>query len=108
VSSFVLLGLTLAWFLVGYIAVRRRPFGYWVLLSFVIVEGLFYLRTLLFGPVAFQLANPSVLIKIVFLIGYATGIVSLAYVVFLVVFRSRYQVERKNRDGSVSEAMDSN
>lgn len=94
VSSILLLGLTLAWFLVGYIAIRRRRFGYWVLLSFALVEGLFYLRTLLFGPVAFQLANPSMVIKLVFLIGYATGIVSLAFFVFLLVFRSRYQVAR--------------
>ncbi len=89
-SSLVLLGLTLAWFLVGYFGLRaRRRFGYWVLLSFLLVEGLFYLHTLVFGAVAFQLANPNLVIKAVFLIGYATGIVSLIYFVALIVFRKR-------------------
>jgi len=94
VSAVVLLGITLAWFLIGYFSIRRRRFGYWVLLSFVVVEGLFYLRTLLFGAAAYQLQNPHPVIMAVFLIGYATGIVSLAYAVFLVVFRSRYQAQR--------------
>jgi len=92
VSSVVLLGLTLAWFLIGYFTVRRRRFGYWVLLSFLVVEGLFYLRTLLLGSVAFQLQNPHPVIVAVFIIGYVTGIVSLVYAIVLVVSRSRFHV----------------
>ena len=92
VSSVVLLGLTLAWFLIGYFTVRRRRFGYWVLLSFLVVEGLFYLRTLLAGSVAFQLQNPHPVIVAVFIIGYVTGIVSLVYAIVLVVSRSRFHV----------------
>jgi hypothetical protein len=95
-SSLVLLGLTLAWFLIGYFGLRaHRRFGYWVLLSFALVEGLFYLFTLLFGAGAFQLLNPSPVIRIVFVIGYATGIISLIYVVALVVFRRHYQSARQ-------------
>ena len=91
-SSVVLLGLTLAWFLVGYIGLRaHRRFGFWVLLSFLLIEGLFYLRTILFGAAAYQIANPNLVIKIVFLTGYVTGVVSLTYFVLLLVFRSRYQ-----------------
>lgn len=89
-SSVVLLGLTLTWFLVGYFGHRaHRPFGYWVLLSFLLVEGLFYLRTLLLGVAVFQLENPSLVVRIVFLIGYATGIISLLYFAALVAFRAR-------------------
>jgi hypothetical protein len=87
--------LTLAWFLIGYFGLRtHRRFGYWVLLSFVLVEGLFYLRTLLFGAAAFQLDNPSVVIRIVFMIGYATGIVSLVYFAALIIFGARYRIVR--------------
>jgi len=92
ISSIVLLGLTLAWFLIGYFTIRRRPFGYWVLLSFLVAEGLFYLRTLLDGAAGYQLANPDAVIKTVFIIGYVTGVVSLVYAGFLVVFRSRFHV----------------
>jgi hypothetical protein len=95
VSSIVLLGATLAWFLVGYFGFRaRRPFGYWVLLSFLLVEGLFYLTTLLFGTAALQLLKPNPVITVVFVIGYVTGIVSLFYFAMLVAFRRRYRVPR--------------
>jgi hypothetical protein len=93
--SLVLLGMTLAWFLIGYFALLQgRRVGYWLLLSFLLIEGVFYLLTILFGAVAFQLDNHSWVNRIVFLIGYATGIVSLLYTVLLLVFRSRYLVEQ--------------
>jgi len=93
ISSIVLLGLTLAWFLIGYFTIGRRRFGYWLLLSFLVVEGLFYVQTLLLGAAAYQLQNPHPVILAVFIIGYVTGIVSLVYAVVLVVFRSRYRAE---------------
>jgi NADH:ubiquinone oxidoreductase subunit K len=97
-SSVALLSLTLLWFLIGYFGLRKRKrFGYWLLQSFLLVEGLFYLRTLLFGAAALQLENPDPVIRAVFLIGYATGIVSLFYFAMLIVFRRRYPAPR---DGS--------
>jgi hypothetical protein len=100
VTAVVLLSLTLVWFLGGYIALRSgRPFGYWLLLSFLLVEGLFYLTTLLFGSAALQLENPNPLNKIVFVIGYLTGIVSLFYFVVILVLRDRYLVTKAPRRG---------
>jgi hypothetical protein len=95
VSSILLLGLTLAWFLVGYFGLRaRKPFGLWVLLSFLLVEGLFYLRTMLFGTAAFQLENPNLVIRIVFVIGYVTGVVSLFYFAMILAFRRQFRRSR--------------
>jgi hypothetical protein len=91
-SAVVLLGATLAWFLIGYVSMRRgRAFGFWVLLSFLVVEGLFYLHTLLFGAAVLQMTNPNPVVRAVFVIGYVTGIVSLIYAGLLIAFRSRYQ-----------------
>ncbi|HEV7146520.1 MAG TPA: hypothetical protein VGN48_05920 [Pedococcus sp.] len=91
VSAGVLLGLTLAWFLFGFTATRAgKLYGFWVLWSFTIVEGLFYLHTILSGAVGFQLSNPNSAIKVVFIIGYVCGLVSLAYAVPLLVFRTHY------------------
>lgn len=90
-SSVALLGVTLVWFLVGYLGHRaHRRFGFWVLLTFLLVESIFYLATLASGAIVFELDNPSLIIRIVFLVGYVTGIVSLLYAVALVVFRRRY------------------
>jgi hypothetical protein len=91
VSAIVLLSLTLAWFLVGYFAYRaHRRYGFWVLLSFLAVEGLFYLNTMLFGGLGVLLGTPNPVLRIVFLVGYVTGLLSLTYAVLLVVFRTRY------------------
>lgn len=91
VSSVVLLGVTLAWFLVGFIATRAGArYGFWLLVAFVIVEGLFYARTLLSGTAGFQMSNPDPAIKVVFLIGYVSGLVSLAYAVALLRHRGHY------------------
>jgi hypothetical protein len=91
VSAIVLLGATLAWFLVGYIALRaRKRYGFWLLLGFLVIEGLFYLVTLVSGIAAIQMQNPSLIIKAVYVIGYASGIVALVYVVALVRFRTSY------------------
>jgi hypothetical protein len=87
----VLLGATLAWFLAGYFALRAgKRYGFWLLLGFVAVEGLFYLITLVSGTAAFQMQNPSLIVKAVYVIGYASGIVALLYVVLLLRFRASY------------------
>lgn len=95
VSSVVLLGLTLAWFLVGFFGFRAgRRFGFWVLLSFLFVEGSFYLVTIVTGTAALQLVNPNPVNKIVFMIGYATGLISLLYFALLIYVRARQEVAR--------------
>ncbi|WP_308466716.1 hypothetical protein [Rathayibacter soli] len=94
-SAIILLGSTLAWFFIGYFGNHaHRRYGYWVLLSFLLVEGLFYLRTLLFGTAVLQLENSNLVVRIVFLIGYATGIVSLLYFAALIIFRAHYRAAR--------------
>jgi hypothetical protein len=91
VSAIVLLSLTLAWFLIGYFTFRaHRRYGFRILLSFLAVEGLFYLNTMLFGGLGVLLATPNPVLQIVFLVGYATGLLSLTYAVLLVALRTRY------------------
>lgn len=89
-SAVVLLGVTFVWFLAGYIGTKRRNrYGYFLLLSFLLVESLFYFHTIIFGAFIFQLQNPSVLIKSVFLIGYLSGITAAYYVYVLIRHRKR-------------------
>ena len=84
-SSIVLLGGTLAWFLVGYVGtMRHTKYGYGTLLSFLVVEVLFYAHTLLSGTFLRQLHNPSMVINAVFVIGYISGITAGVYVWLLV------------------------
>lgn len=79
-SSILLLGLTLAWFLTGYVGYRRGwPSGVYVLMSFLLVEALFYLHSFIFGAFFFQLQNPSWLIRAVFIYGYISGAVAAWY-----------------------------
>lgn len=79
-----LLGFTLLWFLVGYIAFEKKlRFGYRILLSFLIVEALFYTHTMLTGSFIYQLRNHSNTIKAVFIIGYISGITAAYYVYVL-------------------------
>jgi hypothetical protein len=85
ISAVVLLGLTLVWFLVGYFALRRRKsWGFWVLLSFLAVEALFYAVALVSGVAAFQLENHNLVIKAVFIVGYITGAVSAIFVILII------------------------
>jgi hypothetical protein len=96
VSSIVLLGAVLAWFLVGFFGLRAgRRFGFWVLGSFLAVEGLFYLATVLTGAAAFQLGNPNPIVKVVFIIGYLCGAVSLTTLALLI--RERILAQRSLR-----------
>jgi hypothetical protein len=91
-SAIVLLSVTLAWFFFGYFAFRAHgPYGFWVLLSFLTVEGLFYLNTMIFGGLGVLLGTLNLVLRVVFLVGYVTGLLSLTYAVLLVVFRTRYR-----------------
>jgi hypothetical protein len=80
-----LLGATLAWFAVGLAGfLRHRRWGRTVLVSFLVTEAVFYGITIASGIFLYQLANPSYLIKAVFVIGYVSGGVAACYSVLLV------------------------
>ena len=84
-SGIVLLGITLIWFLAGYVGTKRKNrYGHFILLGFLLAEALFYFHTIIFGAFIFQLQNPSLLIKAVFLMGYVSGITA-AYFVYVLV-----------------------
>jgi hypothetical protein len=86
-SSIILLGLTLAWFITGYLGVvNGKHWARPVLISFLVAEALFYLHSVVFGAFFFQMQNPSLLIKTVFLIGYMSGVVSAYYAYALIRF----------------------
>ena len=75
-----LLGLTLIWFLAGLRLYRSGDrWGYPLLLSYLVVEAVFYLETLLSGLFLTQLRNPSGLIDAVFVIGYLSGLTAAWY-----------------------------
>lgn len=84
-GALALLGLTLVWFILGFTRFQHgKPFGYALLLSFLIVEALFYFHTIIFGAFISQSHNPSLIIKAVFLIGYVSGVAAgyFAYIIF--------------------------
>jgi hypothetical protein len=84
-SSIVLLGATLAWFLVGYVGVQYKwKYGYAVLITFLCIEALFYLHSFVFGAFFFQMQNPNPIIKSVFVVGYLSGAVAGYYVYCMV------------------------
>ena len=85
-----LLGVTLAWFAVGLAGFRRgRRWGLPVLVSFLVTEAVFYGATIATGIFLLQLANPSYLIKAVFVIGYVSGGVAACYSLLLIRRRPR-------------------
>ena len=84
-SAIVLLGTTLVWFLVGYFGmVGNWKYGYALLISFLSVEALFYLHSFVFGAFFFQMQNPHLAIKIVFIVGYISGAIAGYYVYRLI------------------------
>ena len=86
--AIVLLGATLVWFLIGLTAYRRQRFwGYWLLLSYLLVEAIFYLETLASGMFIAQLRNHTWLIDAVFVIGYISGLAATYYAYRLIRFR---------------------
>jgi hypothetical protein len=92
ISAVVLLGLTLVWFLIGYFGFRRgKPWGFWVLASFLAVESLFYLLSIVRGSAFVQIQTPDPWIKAVFIVGYVTGLVSAVFLVALLANRKRWR-----------------
>jgi len=89
-SSIVLLGLTLFWFLLGYAGFQRgAKFGFSVLASFLVVEALFYLHSFVFGAFFFQIQNPNMIIKLVFIYGYVSGAAA-AWYAYMLIRNRRY------------------
>jgi hypothetical protein len=89
-SGALLLGATFVWFLVGYIMLARgiRP-GYWLLLSFLLVEVCFYLYNMLnqvahgYPPFLHLVARDAILTS-VFDIGYLNLLCGLYFLYYLV------------------------
>ena len=85
-----LLGVTLAWFilgLAGYMRGRRR--GLAALVSFLAAEALFYEATFATGTFLLQMHNHSGLLKVVFVTGYASGAVAAYYACYLLWHHAR-------------------
>ena len=95
VRAVALLGATLVWFVVGMIGVaKRRRWGHAVLLSYLFTEAMFYAMTIISGTFVGQIENPSVLLRVIFVLGYASGAVAAYYAIRM--FRER----RRERRGS--------
>lgn len=90
VSAAVLLGATLVWFLAGYFGTTNNwKYGSILLISFLSIETLFYLFSLVSGAFFFQMQNPHPIIRIVFVVGYISGAVAAYYVYRLVRLRAQ-------------------
>lgn len=92
----ILMYAVFVWFLAGFIFfMQKKTFGYRLLISFLAVEFLFYLwnfvGSLVHGfPLFFQLANPDMLLRIVFAIGYLNLFASGYFFVFLLFYKSHF------------------
>jgi hypothetical protein len=58
-----------------------------VLLGFLCVEGLFYLRAFLSGAVVHQLHHPDIVVQMVFVIGYVSGATAAVAAYLLIRYR---------------------
>ena len=85
-----LLAATFVWFLAGWLLLVRRgsQAGYWLLLTFLLVEACFYLFNMVnqvahgFAPF-FHLQNRDPLLFTVFAIGYLNLIGAFVFIIFL-------------------------
>jgi hypothetical protein len=97
----ILLGITLIWLVFGYIAyIKKIRYGFGILLSYLIVEGLFYISSIFSGTFGHQLQNQSNIIRTVFIIGYISGLTSAYYAYKL--FRWRNQGTRVVKKNAVA------
>ncbi|HEX5155991.1 MAG TPA: hypothetical protein VFW17_02125 [Ktedonobacterales bacterium] len=87
-----LLVATFVWFLAGWLLLARRGnlTGYWLLLTFLLTEFIFYFLNMVnqvahgFAPF-FHLQNRDPLLFTVFAIGYLNMVCGFAFIVFLVL-----------------------
>jgi NADH:ubiquinone oxidoreductase subunit K len=85
-----LLGVTLAWFILGLAGfLRGRRWGFAVLVSFLAAEALFYGATFATGIFLLQMHHHSGLLRAVFVTGYASGAVAVWYACSLIWHRAR-------------------
>lgn len=92
----VALSVTLAWFLGGWVALwrggRGLAAGYWLTISFLVVETAFYVFNSIagqahgYGPL-YDLANPDPVLRVVFAIGYLNMLAGLVFIPALLVWR---------------------
>ena len=88
-----LLGVTCAWFLVGYVGLAlRRAAGYWLLLAFLLTEVSFYARGVIIrvtnGYPAFQnMQTHDPVLLVVYGIGYLNMVMDACFVAALLWYR---------------------
>lgn len=74
----------------GYIAyIKKVRYGFGILFSYLLVEGLFYISSILSGTFGHQLQNQSNIIRAVFIIGYISGLTSAYYAYRLFCWRKQ-------------------
>lgn len=96
----LLLGATLVWFLAGFILLARGSrAGYWLLLTFLMVEVSFYLHNIVIRvtngfPPFWNLQTRDLVLFIVFGIGYLNLLCGLYFLAFLVLRRTTFLSDR--------------
>lgn len=92
-TGVALLGLTLAWFLLGYIGLARGwRAGYWLLLTYLAAVVAFYLGNMLnqvangFGPF-FHVQTRDPILFVVFGVGYLNLVGGITFLALMAVFR---------------------
>ena len=100
-TGVVLLGITLAWFAVAWLAFRRRrPWGFWLLLGYALAQVLFYLNSEVvqslrgFGLPYHLLRTADPIVWWTFLVGDLNFVAACAAVIVLV--RSRLAADRQS------------
>ena len=95
IGSFLLIAV-LVWFLLGWNGLRRnKVWGYWTLLSFLLVEFLFYIQTQVVqafsgkGILLHVLHYDGFVLFFVFLIGYINCIAAGYFIYYLLKYRAR-------------------
>jgi hypothetical protein len=96
----LLLGGTLVWFLTGYVLLARgKRVGYWLLLSFLLVEVFFYLYNTLnqvahgYAPF-FHLQTRDPILFVVFGVGYLNLLCGLYFLFYLIWHRRALGADR--------------
>ena len=88
IRATLLLGFTLIWLLAGVFGYQRgKSWGFRILISYLFVEALFYLLTIISGTFLAQLRNHPLIIDVVFVIGYISGFAAIYYLVRITKFK---------------------
>lgn len=93
----VLLGVTFFWFMLGYITFMKKiRYGFGLLLSYLIAEGLFYIMSILTGAFFHQIQNPSNINKAIFVVGYISGLTCAFYAYLLFRWHKQKDAVKEN------------